>query len=80
MVNLKKVKCVYKNTTNTCKMQEIVVFLQCVFHGIRLLRLIKKLIVVRQSIFLCLLKHREREPKWAPFSCLFGINYLFVFS
>ena len=32
------------------KTQRIVVFLRCVFHGIRLLRLIKKLVVVRQSI------------------------------
>ena len=29
----------------------IFVHLQCVFHGIRLLRLMKRLVVVRQSIF-----------------------------
>jgi len=51
----------------------------CVFHGIRLLRLIKRLVVVRQSIFFCAnplncVNMEKGNPK-IPFYCLFGINY-----
>jgi len=41
-----------ENQLQSCKKHKLFVSLQCVFHGIRLLRLIQKLVVVRQSIFL----------------------------
>ena len=52
-----------ENQLQSCKKHKLFVSLQCVFHGIRLLRLIQKLVVVRQSIFLYALLLQKHYAK-----------------
>ncbi len=59
-------------------MLNLLLYLQCVFHGIRLLRLILK-IGCRETInfFNANKEKKKGNLNWSPY-CLFGINCCFV--